>query len=185
MNTATLMPYELIRPYCSYSYRNDSVEDESIEVAWNKLEDFTNGENALAVIDGSGSMYSNYGTVMPVTVAMSLGIYFAEHNKGAFANHFITFSENPQLVELKGKTLYEKVKYCETFNEVANTNIQKVFELILSAAVKNNLPQSELPSTLYFITDMEFDCCTEDASLTNFEYAKKIFEEKSYKNFKN
>lgn len=181
MNTATLMPYELIRPYFSYGYGNDYVEDESIEVAWNNLEDFTNGENALAVIDGSGSMYSNYGTVMPVTVAMSLGIYFAEHNKGAFANHFITFSENPQLVELKGESLFEKVKYCETFNEVANTNIQKVFELILNTAVKNSLPQSELPSTLYFITDMEFDYCTEDASLTNFEYAKKIFEENGYK----
>jgi hypothetical protein len=182
MNTATLMPYELIRPYVSYRY-NDSVADESVEAAWKNLEDFTNGENALAVIDGSGSMYGYYGniSVAPITVAMSLGIYFAEHNKGAFANHFITFSENPQLVELKGESLFEKVKYCETFNEVANTNIQKVFELILSAAVKNNLPQSELPSTLYFITDMEFDCCTEDASLTNFEYAKKIFEEKGYK----
>ncbi len=177
MNTATLMPYELVGPYINRYF----VPDESIETAWNNLEDFTNGENALAVIDGSGSMYSNYGSVTPITVAMSLGIYFAEHNKGAFANHFITFSENPQLVEFKGETLYDKVKYCKSFNEVANTNIQKVFELILNAAVKNNLPQSELPSTLYFITDMEFDYCTEDASLTNFEYAKKIFEEKGYK----
>ncbi|MGN0547224.1 MAG: DUF2828 family protein [Acutalibacteraceae bacterium] len=183
MNTATLMPYELIRPYFSPGYYNDAVEDESIETAWNNLEDFTNGENALAVIDGSGSMYGYYGAnrVAPITVAMSLGIYFSERNKGAFADHFITFSENPQLVEIKGKSLYEKVRYCETFNEVANTNIQKVFELILNAAVKNNIPQSELPATLYFITDMEFDYCTEDSSLTNFEYAKKIFEENGYK----
>ncbi len=180
MNTATLMPYELVAPYI----RRYLEPDTSIETAWNNLEDFTNGENALAVVDGSGSMYGYYGdtdSVKPITVAMSLGIYFAEHNKGAFANHFITFSENPQLVELKGENLYEKVKYCKTFNEVANTNIQKVFELILNTAVKNNLPQSELPTTLYFITDMEFDVCTEDASLTNFEYAKKIFEEKGYK----
>ena len=181
MNTGTLMPYELIRPY--FGYHNESVEDKSIEAAWNNLEDFTNGENALAVIDGSGSMYGYYGSegVVPITVAMSLGIYFAERNKGAFANHFITFSENPQLVEIKGKSLCEKIRYCETFNEVANTNIQKVFELILNTSVKNNLPRSELPSTLYFITDMEFDYCTEDASLTNFEYAKKIFEENGYK----
>lgn len=182
MNTATLMPYELIRPYVSYGCRAYTA-DESIETAWNNLEDFTNGENALAVVDGSGSMYGCYSGngVAPITVAMSLGIYFAERNKGAFANHFITFSENPQLVELKGRSLYEKVNYCKTFNEVANTNIQKVFELILNTAVKNNLPQSELPTTLYFITDMEFDYCTKDASLTNFEYAKKIFEENGYK----
>lgn len=179
INTSSLMPYELIRPYSGYN----TALDLSIETAWNNLEDFTNGENALAVIDGSGSMYGYYGSnnVVPINVAMSLGIYFAEHNKGAFANHFITFSENPQLIELKGKSLYEKVNYCKNFNEIANTNIQKVFELILNAAVNNNLPQSELPSTLYFISDMEFDCCAEDANLTNFEYAKKIFEENGYK----
>ena len=28
---------------------------------------------------------------------------------------------------------------------------------------------------------MEFDYCTEDANLTNFEYAKKIFSENGYK----
>ena len=48
-------------------------------------------------------------------------------------------------------------------------------------AVKNNLPQSELPSTLYIISDMEFDYCTENADMTNFDYAKRIFTEKGYK----
>ena len=63
---------------------------------------------------------------------------------------------------------------------MANTNIQKVFELILQTAVKNNVPQSEMPSTLYIISDMEFDCCARGAELTNFEYAKKIFAEAGY-----
>ena len=118
---------------------------------------------------------------MPATVALSLGIYFAERNKGAFKNHFITFSENPQLVEIKGSDIVEKVQYCETYDEVANTNIQKVFELILNTAKNNHLLQEELPEKLYIISDMEFDYCTRDASLTNFEYAKKIFEEAGYK----
>ena len=121
------------------------------------------------------------GTPIPATVAMSLGMYFAEHCRGEFHNHFITFSRNPQLVEIKGNDLVEKVRYCETFNEVANTSIQKVFELILSAAVKNKLPQEDLPETLYFISDMEFDWCTQDAGLTNFEYAKKLFEAHGYR----
>ena len=63
------------------------------------------------------------------------------------------------------------------YNEVANTNIQKVFELILAAAKKNSVPQEDLPKKLYIISDMEFDYCVEDASLTNFEYAKKLFAE--------
>lgn len=131
------------------------------------------------VIDGSGSMYSRTDP-MPATVALSLGIYYAERNTGAFRNHFITFSERPQLVEIKGKTILEKVRYCSQYNEVANTNIQKVFELILQTAVKNKVPQSEMPSTLYIISDMEFDYCTKGAELTNFEYAKKIFAEAGY-----
>ena len=72
------------------------------------------------------------------------------------------------------------MRYCRNFNEVANTNIQKVFELILNTAVKNRLPQNELPSTLYFISDMEFDYCTVDSGLTNFEYAKGLFEKNGY-----
>ena len=52
---------------------------------------------------------------------------------------------------------------------------------ILEAALKNHLPQSELPETLYFISDMEFDCCSRDASLTHFEYAKTLYGSHGYK----
>lgn len=114
------------------------------------------------------------------TVALSLGIYYAELNTGAFQNHFITFSENPKLVEIKGKDIYEKVRYCHQFNEVANTNIQRVFELILKTAVKNRVPQKDMPAKIFIISDMEFDYCTEDCSLTNFEYAQRLFEEHGY-----
>lgn len=178
LNAGVLAPYEIITPFF-----NKSVSDEeraSINTTWNALEDFTNNENAIAVIDGSGSMYSGL-TPIPATVALSLGIYFAERNKGAFGNHFITFSRNPQLVEIKGKDIYEKVVYCHDYNEVANTDIQKVFELILDTAKKNNIPQTELPKRLYIISDMEFDYCAEGASLSNFEYAKKMFENAGYK----
>jgi hypothetical protein len=177
LHTGTLTPYEIIKPFF-YEHVGDQ-EASAIDATWNAQEDFTRDENALVVIDGSGSMYSRTDP-MPATVALSLGIYYAERNTGAFHNHFITFSERPQLVEIKGETILEKVRYCHDYNEVANTNIQKVFELILRTAVKNNVPQSEMPSTLYIISDMEFDCCARGAELTNFEYAKKIFAEAGY-----
>lgn len=177
LHASTLMPYEIITPFFR---RNVSAEErKAINTTWISQEDFGDTENALAVIDGSGSMYGG-AEPMPATVALSLGIYFAERNKGAFKNHFITFSENPQLVEIKGEDILDKVRYCHGFNEVANTNIQKVFELILDAAKKNSVPQNELPKKLYIISDMEFDYCTKDASLTNFEYAKKLFAEAGY-----
>ena len=178
LNASTLMPYEIITP--AFNSRISDEERKALNASWESLEDYGNDENAIAVIDGSGSMYG-WGKPLPITVALSLGIYFAERNKGAFKNHFITFSENPQLVEIKGSNIVEKVQYCESYDEVANTNIQKVFELILNTAKNNHLLQEELPEKLYIISDMEFDYCTRDASLTNFEYAKKIFEEAGYK----
>ena len=177
LNTSTLMPYEIIEPLLKFYVSEDEIN--AVNASWLSQEDFTTNENALAVIDGSGSMYS-YFRPSPASVALSLGIYFAERNKGAFKNHFITFSENPQLVEIKGKDIAQKVTYCRQFDEVANTNIQKVFELILNTAIKNNLPPEEMPERLYIISDMEFDYCTIGAKLTNFEYAKMLFNEAGY-----
>ncbi len=178
LNTDTLMPYEIITPF--FRKHVSDEERKSINTTWTSQKDYGNDENALVVIDGSGSMYGGTDP-MPAAVALSLGIYFAEKNTGAFKNHFITFSENPQLVEIKGDDILDKVRYCHNFNEVANTNIQKVFELILDAVRKNCVPQEELPKRLYIISDMEFDFCTQDSSVTNFEYAKKLFEDAGYK----
>ena len=101
LHTGTLLPYELVRSAMTTS---DTKERKSLDVTWKALEDFTDGRNALVVIDGSGSMYG-YGNPRPCDVALSLGIYFAERNTGLFHDHFITFSENPRLVEIleKGK----------------------------------------------------------------------------------
>jgi hypothetical protein len=179
LRTGSLAPYDIIAPLLRGQVSDD--ERRAIDATWKAQEDFTNGENALVVIDGSGSMYWNVSDPVPAAVALSLGIYFAERNTGALRNHFITFSANPQLVEIRGGDICEKVRYCHSFNEVANTNIKKVFELVLNAAVKNSVPQEELPSTLYFISDMEFDdCSVAGAKTTNFEYAKGLFARNGY-----
>ena len=176
MHTGTLMPYEIVR-----AAKNPAAGDRAaLDATWNALEDFTGDENALVVADGSGSMYWG-GNPAPAEVAQSLAIYFAERNKGAFRDYFITFSMTPRLVEIKGRDIAEKVRYVETFNECANTNLSAVFDLILDTAVRARLPQAELPSTLYIITDMEFDQCAANASLTNFEYAKQRFERYGYR----
>lgn len=179
MHTGTLMPYEPVREVLNKRSLTEA-ERESLNVTWNALEDFTDGRNALAVIDGSGSMYG-FGNPCPADVALSLGLYFAERNTGLFHNCFITFSMDPQLVEIKGRDFAERIRFCKSFNEVANTNIQRVFELILRTAIKNRLPQSEMPETLYIISDMEFDSCTRDADMTNFEYAKELYKKYGYK----
>ena len=174
MHTGTLAPYDVIAPIISSFGRAFSEEErKSLDVTWNALEDFTGDENALVVVDGSGSMYWE-GRPLPAAVAQSLGIYFAEHNRGAFRNHFITFSALPKLVEVRGRDIVEKVRYCMSFNDCSNTDLEKVFDLLLRTAVKNRVPQEEMPAKLYIISDMEFDCCSH-AEMTNFRSAEKMF----------
>ena len=176
LHTGTLLPYELVER----AYNCSEEERRSQDVTWRMLDDFTTDENALVVADGSGSMY--WGSKpMPAAVAQSLAIYFAEHNKGEFHNHFLTFSMSPRLVEIKGKDFVEKVRYCRTFNECANTNLEAVVDQILQAAVENHVPQAEMPAKLYIISDMEFDFCVKNSSMTNFENAKASYAAAGYK----
>lgn len=180
MHTGTLAPYDIIAPITN---RNRICEEErrSLDTTWNALENYAGSDNALVVVDGSGSMYYSERRSLPAAVAQSLAIYFAERNTGAFKNHFITFSSNPKLIEIKGRDIVEKVKYCMRFDECSNTNLAKTFELILKAALKKNLSQEDMPEKLYIISDMEFDCMCDCGDMTNFEYAKKLFEDNGYK----
>lgn len=185
LKTSSLYPYDIVRVCDEYSRFERGVvptKDDllQLDTTWRSLTDFDNHQNALAVVDGSGSMYVHYADIRPIDIAISLGIYFAEHTTGAFANHFITFSETPRLIELKGRNIYEKVRYCQTFHEVANTNIAAVFDMILHTAVKHHLPPQELPETLYIISDMEFDE-QEDNDCTVFAYAKKKYARYGYR----
>ena len=47
--------------------------------------------------------------------------------------------------------------------------------------MRNNVPQEELPETLYLISDMEFNACVRNASVSNFASAKRRFAECGYR----
>ena len=185
MNTGTLTPYDVVASIFRRDMEKEEITEEerlSMDVTWKALPDYTGAENALAVVDGSGSMYCGWGPgYMPAAVAQSLGIYFAEHNKGCFHKRFITFSENPRLVEVQGRDIVDKLTYCVSFNECANTDLQRTFDLILKTAIQNKAKQEEIPEKLYIISDMEFDCCANHAEMSNFECAKKKFAKHGYR----
>lgn len=176
LHTSTLAPYEIVR-----AGLNDDLSTEakaSLNASWNALPDFCDGRNALAIVDTSGSMY--WCNAIPAAVAFSLGLYFAQRNTGFFHNYFMEFSSVPQLIEVKGNSFIEQLEYITSFNEVADTNLEAVFDLILNVAIKNHIPQEEFPETLYLISDMEFNSCVCNASLSIFENAKQRFEENGY-----
>ena len=181
LNADRLFPYDIVR--AALTGNISETERMSLDAAWKSLPDLTASrrENAIAVIDGSGSMTCGCGGIRPIDAALSLGIYFAEHNRGEFANHFITFSETPRLVEIKGKDIVEKVRYCDTFNEVANTNLEAVFMLILRIAVKNKVSAADMPSKIYIISDMQFDYCIDGGNNEPmFREMRKLFKANGY-----
>jgi hypothetical protein len=169
VHAKVLYPYEItksiINEYRGNYNRVNSKLDASLDIMWNALPDYVgeNYSNTLAVIDGSASMYSGGSgyDYTPISSAIALGIYFAEKNKGAFKNHFITFSERPRLIEIKGSNISEKTVNVFRYNEVADTNIERVFDLILQTAKKDNLSQDEIPARIVIISDMEFNSATE------------------------
>lgn len=173
INTKTLTPYQIVHQAENAGNPSDA---KALDVMWKNLPDYTNGENALVVRDGSGSMY---GT--PLEIATSLAIYFAERNTGAFHNYFMTFSANPKMVKIPNQDIVGKVDYCMRYDDWTNTDLVKVFDLLLKTAIKNNVPQEELPKTLYIISDMEFDMACGRPDSTIFEHAKEMFELNGYK----
>jgi hypothetical protein len=167
INTSVLYPYEI--------YEKVHGNDATLESLWKNLPDYVQKEeNALVMADVSGSMIGQ-----PMAVSISLALYFAERNKGKFANHFMTFSESPQLIEVTGNTLYSKFQSIQRSQWGMNTNLGLAFQKILDVAVTNRVPASELPSRLYIISDMQFDQCVRGES--TYQTYKRKFEENGYK----
>lgn len=135
-----------------------------LNAMWRALPNYLENteETGICVVDVSGSMMGE-----PMEVAISLGMYCADKCRGPFANHFITFSSCPALVEITGKDIYDKVNNIERANWDMSTNLEAVFDLMLETAVQNHTPQTDMPQKLYIISDMQFDdargCSSQDS----------------------
>lgn len=151
INTTGLYCYEIIRNIVL----GLPVDTSLFDAMWKNQKDILNGynKNLLVVADTSGSM-TQYNC-MPYATAIGLAIYIAERNTGVFKDHFITFSEKPRMHKIIGNNIVEKVNNIES--EIANTDIDKVFELLLDTAEKTNTAKEDMPSHIIIISDMEFD----------------------------
>ena len=61
-----------------------------------------------------------------------------------------------------------------------NTNLQRVFDLILDVARDNHVAPDDLPETIYIVSDMEFDAATDKNTRTNFQEIKAKYNEYGY-----
>lgn len=171
INASVAFPHDIVHQYTKDYWDLPHTEDPALEAMWKSLPDMVQGESSTIVVaDGSGSMTCGVGNtnVTALDVANALAIYFAERCKGEFKNTYITFSETPQIVRLNGGSLLKNLKIALTHSEVANTNIEAVFDLILKTAQKNRMSQADIPANILIVSDMEFDGCAR----TNQRYAR-------------
>lgn len=180
INTKGLFAYEIISKIYGKIVNNN--EENLYQAMWEQQKDVLNGYNGniLVMADTSGSMtWGGFGSAQPIHSSIGLALYIAERNKGAFKDHYMTFSSRPLLQKVTGKTIVDKVHNVRTI--VQNTDIDKAFELLLETAKNSNIPEEEMPTHIIIISDMEFDNGVYSNGGTNFSGWKKAFKESGYK----
>ena len=190
INSGTLFPSDIVAKYGKYFRGSDTT----LEELWKALPDYVKEDgNTMVVRDGSGSMTVTIGNTRTsaLDVSTALAIYFAEKSSGEFHDRFITFSANPKMIDMSNcKTLADKLNLCYKYSDCSNTNIEKVFDMILNAAINNHMNQEDMPKNILIVSDMEFDSMTyrngyygTDCGFnkTIFETFAKKFENNGYK----
>ena len=189
INANSMFLYDIVQAYVKADSCWDSSlnpYDETLEQLWNDQESPKDYDDILVIRDGSGSMcqqLTGNSSVTALSVADSIALYCAQYNKNeSFKNRFITFSNRPQMVDISMcETLRDKLRRLHRFDDYSNTDIEATFDLILDTAVKNHLPQDELPSSCLIISDMQFDQATaHDDNTTVIESCRQKFESLGY-----
>lgn len=168
VNAGVLYPYEVVNKALSigtYTYWDKNwraqvpynhPERLVINKYWDNLTNYFNDAvfNGIVVADTSASME---GT--PMNVAISLAMYCAEKcsKKSPFYGHYIEFSSNAKLVEIRGIDFVDKVNRIAENCVIDTTNIQSVFDLLIDTIKKNNVSEEDIPKNIVFVSDMEFD----------------------------
>ena len=165
INAGAVFPYDVLKGVIG-SYRNNysAAELGALQAQWDAMENFIGDANVLPLVDVSGSMSCRAGgsasqsATTCMDVAVSLGLYLADKNKGKFKDTFLTFSGSPELLNLKGN-IVQKVQQMVSSNWGMNTNLVAAMDKILATATKGGVPQEEMPDMLLILSDMQFDQC--------------------------
>lgn len=180
INAGALFPVDIVHKILEMRYGNIKTKDRFLyNGMWNNLPNYFEGkeETGLCVVDVSGSMW---GT--PMEVALSLGLYCAGKARGPFKNHFITFSGSPSLQEIGGEDIIDDTLQMERADWGFNTNLEKVFDLIVKTAISHKVKPEDVPNKLYIISDMQFDVATNERGLgyTWLEVMKRKYQKYGY-----
>lgn len=163
VNANAVYPYDVLKGVInSYGRMNlDKTELDHVVAQWDSLPNYVGDANILPLVDVSGSMTcpagKNTGTTC-LDVAVSLGLYLADKNTGKFKDTFLTFSDHPELMTLKGNVVEKASQMIKSKWEMS-TNLHAAFSKILDVAIKGDVPQDEMPAMLLILSDMQFNQC--------------------------
>lgn len=157
VNAGAVYPYDVIK---TVKYGDSAIAD----AQWDALPNYIGDANVLPLVDVSGSMSCAAGgsskgvTTTCLDVAVSLGLYCASKNTGAFKDLFLTFSTDPEFITLKG-SLSQRYTAMSRSNWQMSTNLELALTKILNLAVKNKVPHGDMPQALLIMSDMQFNTC--------------------------
>jgi len=173
INSTGTQPHELVKTCMA------GENDQTIEGQWKdlvqKLANAGTLGSALAISDVSGSMS---GTPMEVSIAF--GILLSELVSEPFKGQLITFSEKPELHQVSGSTLYEKVKDVSKMKWGMNTDLMAVFKLLLNFAKICHVRPKDMVKTLFIFTDMQFDTAESKPWKTTYQNIQDLYVQNGY-----
>ena len=187
VNAGAVYPYDVLKSVIMQGWGAKTLtqtDRDFIVAQWEALPNFVGDANILPMVDVSGSMSCLAGgpksksSVRCIDVAVSLGLYLADKNKGAFKDVFCTFSSNPELLNLKGNVI-QKAEQMEQSSWEMGTNVIAAFKKVLDVAKKGNVSDQEMPRALLVLSDMQFDQCAsfDDSAMQSI---KRNFEAAGY-----
>lgn len=177
VNASVLYPYDVIKAV--------GHGDRAVALAqWEALPNYLGDDAILPMVDVSGSMSCPVGGQKGVglscmDVAISLGLYVADKQQGAFKDMWLTFTGDSHIDVLKGDLL---AKISQVRRNVGyDTNLESAFRSILQVAVVNRVPAEQMPKYLLVLSDMEFNPAWAGGhSLGAFDLAQRMFEAAGY-----
>jgi len=163
VNANAIFPHDVLKGLVSgYGRKTLSKTDlDHITAQWDALPNYVGDASILPIVDVSGSMScaaGGKGDVTCMDISVSLGLYLADKNKGVFKDTFLTFSDKPDLMTLKGD-IVQKIDQMSRSEWGMSTNLHAAFNRILDTAVKGNAPQEDMPAMVLILSDMQFNSC--------------------------
>lgn len=182
VNARILHPHEVLKDVLTLG-----KSDPLLEAQWSTLVEDARSHlrggilhNALCLVDVSGSMSTFAGNVVPLHVAMAMGLLLSSISTGAFAKRFLTFTDTCTMETVKGRTLFDQISNMSNAEWGGSTNLQNAFTRILSFGLENEVPSEEMPKLLLILSDMQFDQACPTNTLTNLEEIEKKYADAGY-----